>query len=796
MAQVSFAQSIAVTMKSGLVIEGLPGSIDKISVTLEPPEPYGKKQIVLMDDGLARRYVSLRDIANKGESSLSETEIDVWQRLVGGQKGFGALLSIGPFDKHGHRTLWVRDVDGRNIPVVQGITKLNPKWAELGALVNPDSPNRKWTMRLATSNLPPEVLRNLLHRKINDPKNVIQRMEVVQFYIEAEQYRRAIEELVQIERDLPDARDNFQDDRQLLRQQYGRKVLDEIRFRDSVGQYELARSMASAVNLADFAGQLQADYRDFLNQNVKTEKHISQSKKELIDRCQKYIAAHDDQPAQQAALHQLIEEIESDLRRSNIARLATYHARLGDDTKTEGQLLSTALSGWIMGSSNITENFAESESLFIIRDLVNEYLSTATSARRAMILKELEKYELNQPVHLSAIILNMVPPQAPQLGELYKPGEAKYTGEHPLEFEVTVKGPKAKGGKPIQFKYLVHLPPQYDPYRKYPCLMTLRSGNPVEEQLERWTGRYNHKLGLRGIRNGQAIRHGYIVVSLDWKQEGQAVYEYTAREHKAILNCMQDMLKKFSIDSDRFFITGHGFGADAAYDVAVSHPDQFAGVIGIAGKIAKYPNQYYQNQHLGLNVYSVVGEKDLVSINSNANAWNEWLNGKRFNKCMVVEYRGRLAESFREEFGNILDWCDVHYRKWPVSGQEFEIICKTLRPWDNYFWFIEFHGLPLENTTFPEAWPANSRGFNPLKITAKMPAKQPNTFRGVGPKKAGGGITIWLAPEYIDFTKKIFITGRGRDFKDFVKPDREILLEDVRRRGDRKRPFWAKVDIK
>ena len=125
-----------------------------------------------------------------------------------------------------------------------------------------------------------------------------------------------------------------------------------------------------------------------------------------------------------------------------------------------------------MGSSNITENFAESESLFIIRDLVNEYLSTATSARRAMILKELEKYELNQPVYLSAIILNMVPPQAPQLGELYKPGEAKYTGEHPLEFEVTVKGPKAKGGKPIQFKYLVHLPPQYDPYRKYPCLMT------------------------------------------------------------------------------------------------------------------------------------------------------------------------------------------------------------------------------------------------------------------------------------------------------------------------------------
>ena len=62
-AQVSFAQSIAITMKSGLVVEGLSGSIDKISVTLEAPDPYGKKQIVLMDDGLARRYVSLRDLS-------------------------------------------------------------------------------------------------------------------------------------------------------------------------------------------------------------------------------------------------------------------------------------------------------------------------------------------------------------------------------------------------------------------------------------------------------------------------------------------------------------------------------------------------------------------------------------------------------------------------------------------------------------------------------------------------------------------------------------------------------------
>ena len=70
-----------------------------------------------------------------------------------------------------------------------------------------------------------------------------------------------------------------------------------------------------------------------------------------------------------------------------------------------------------------------------------------------------------------------------------------------------------------------------------------------------------------------------------------------------------------------------------------------------------------------------------------------------------------------------------------------------------------------------------------------------NTFLNVKPAKAGGGITIWLAPEYIDFTKKVSVAPRGGGFKDFVKPSREILLEDVRKRADRKRPFWAKIDL-
>ena len=370
---------------------------------------------------------------------------------------------------------------------------------------------------------------------------------------------------------------------------------------------------------------------------------------------------------------------------------------------------------------------------------------------------------------------------------------SNYTGEHPLEFEISTKGTKAQNFEIQKFKFLVHLPPGYDPYRKYPCLLTLRDETSAETQLNRWAGGYNAKLG---VRTGKAMRHGYIVASLDWKAPGQRNYEYSAREHKIILGCMRSMLKKFSIDSDRFFISGHRAGADAAYDVAISHPEHWAGVIGISGKIAKYPIKYYENQHLGLNVYSVVGTKDLPNISASLKAWNKWLGGSRFNKCMVVEYMGRLAEPFYEEFPNILEWCDVSRRSWP-DDQGCEISCKSLRPWDNYFWFIELHGIPEEKIMRPSNWPTKDGGFNSLDIGAKLTySDKLNSFKNVSPSNLGRGMTFWLSPDFIDFDKKVEITTRAGGFKDFVEASRETLLEDVRTRGDRKRPYWAKIDLK
>jgi len=65
-------------------------------------------------------------------------------------------------------------------------------------------------------------------------------------------------------------------------------------------------------------------------------------------------------------------------------------------------------------------------------------------------------------------------------------------------------------------------------------------------------------------------------------------------------------------------------------------------------------------------------------------------------------------------------------------------------------------------------------------------------------KTAAEQTTLWLSPDLVDFSKPIEITLNGRKLgiaSGSTRPDPEVLLEDVRTRGDRHRPFWAKLQI-
>src|SRR5262249_53303816 len=128
----------------------------------------------------------------------------------------------------------------------------------------------------------------------------------------------------------------------------------------------------------------------------------------------------------------------------------------------------------------------------------------------------------------------------------------------------------------------------------------------------------------------------------------------TAQEHTAVLDTVRDLRRRFSIDSDRVFLTGFGEGANMAFDVGLSHPDLFAGVLPIAGHIKAFTKIYWPNAYC-LPFYVVGGDLDGdASKQCRQYLFEHWVPGGY--PSLWVEYKGRGQEWFSGEVPYMFDW--------------------------------------------------------------------------------------------------------------------------------------------
>ena len=332
--------------------------------------------------------------------------------------------------------------------------------------------------------------------------------------------------------------------------------------------------------------------------------------------------------------------------------------------------------------------------------------------------------------------------------------------------------------------YHVQLPPEYDPYKKYPTIVTMHGSatGPIE-QIDWWSGVYNDRLKLR---MGQAARRGYIVIAPAWTRKHQRKYEYSAREHATVLFSLRDACKRFSVDTDRVFLTGHSMGGDAAWDIGLAHPDLWAGVIPIVATADKYIKRYWQNAKT-VPFYFVAGEMDGDRLSINGPELDRYMTRTGFD-CIVVEFLGRGHEDFIDEVQRLFDWMELHQRNF--SPEEFEI--STLRTWDNFFWWAEISDMPAGSVVAPALFDDKIGDVRPILVEGRV---VPSANR-VRLETGAGKATIYLSPEVVDFDQRISISvNRLRDINENIRPQIETILEDARTRADRQHPFWAKVEI-
>lgn len=769
-----------VTMQSGAQYEGLVGSVSEMYNGNAVPDPFEAKPIVVINDGLRRVFVrDTRVQGGLGDSNRNEVQLDVFQRVSNSSVGFGGtILRIGPFDKNGHRILTMRDPRGRIQTIVQGITSVTPRLCEVKTLVGTP---RQWSMRIGTGTVPTSLLIPLLRRQIKDPADLTGHQKIADFLIQAGYYQLASDELRLILQRFPDderLKQDIERTRQLLKQQAARQILSEARLRLGSGQTNLAEQfLTSAINLEGVAGEILAEFRELQNQSKQKVQSLEESRQQLKTL---FSSATDLSAKQAEAGTRLLNELEADLNSVNGPRLDAWRRFAKAPNTKPQQKMALAISGWLLGSNQAINNLAVAESLFDVRDLVFEYLNTQPDQefRRVEILKELEQFEAGTPGFLADMIAQMTPPSPPPADIM--------SGAEPIPIKITLPGTGANP-EPVEVECLALVPPEYDPYRRYPMLLTLPDRKTPLDELNAWCGRYNPKLN---VRTGSAMRHGYIVVAVPWQEEdNQLTNSYSGYEHAVVLKALRAALRAFSVDTDRVFLVGRGIGGNVAYDVGLSHPEHWAGVIGISGELDRYLNFYASNRHVPLPVYSVVGDENAKAISISKGVWNKWFSSRKYVNNTVVQYIGRANDAIVEAIPAIFDWTKLHRRRWP-GGAGFEFECKTVRPWDNYFWFLEVDEIPEANIVWPEMFRSNM--IRVFKMEGKVSSERTNQFL-LKTTRTPGSSTLWLSPDYVDFSKQIEIGGIGRDFRGFAASSRRTLLEDVRNRADRQRPYFAKI---
>ena len=754
-----------IQLKDGRTLRGKLGMVSSLAELAQAIQPDGSgalQLILLVDDDLRRTFISKRQvqgIAEEEGGAIVEKFLLQQRVMEGGLKvrSVGPTLAVKPFDEYGRRILKMFTARGP-LDVIQGITVLTPTWTKVEGI------SHAWDMRIATSSIPREQLAQILG-KLGDPADLEFRKRVARFYVQSERYEEASRELTGLLAQFPDdakLKADLAPSIQRLRQLSARRVVGELRLRRDAGQHALVRRLLKQFSAEGIPGEELQAVREMLQEYDALETRRSDTLKRLESLVQQI-----DNPAIRRRLGPVLAEIGSELNFNTLDRMAAFRQMADDPTMAPAEKVSLAVTGWLLGAKEAAPGLTRALSLFDTRALIRQYLASPDKLTRAELLEKIQGYEGGTPSLVARILAQMKPPL-----ELPEPSESLHC------YALEVAG--LPGAPPVS--YLVALPPEYDPLRRYPAIVTLGgAGVRPEYQIDWWAGAWSDS---QQMRQGQASRHGYIVIAPDWTAEHQKQYHYSAREHAAVLYCLRDACRRFAIDTDRVFLSGHSIGGDAAWDIGLAHPDLWAGVIPFAASSDKYCAIYWENAAL-VPYYFVCGELDGAKMTTNARDLDRYL--KRGYNATVVEYLGRGHEDFPDEILRLFDWMGRFRRNF--YPKKFTAV--TMRPWDNFFWWVELAQLPTKVQVEPHTWPP-PRGTQPVTTEATITATD-----SIFVKTGAGQVVLWLSPEMLDLQKRFSIVINGARLNlrpGALEPQVETILEDARTRGDRQHPFWIKLE--
>jgi pimeloyl-ACP methyl ester carboxylesterase len=778
--------------KDGFAIEGRV----KREMTLEW-DPVGReafhvpKGFFFLDDGPRRIFFSPTRIRYVFEKDPPSEERITCQNPIPGQLGartFPGLLKVlnaPKWNPNWSRRFQFLNGFGDSDGAPQHIGLLTPYWARVNSMGR-----YFWSCGYLTRELGPDTVKSLLathpafqeNEKQTPAQRASIRLRKADFFAQAGWLDLADRELDNLVKEVPDQKQRVEAARKTLAKLRARDGLEEIKRRHLAGQHRRVRKLLADFPTQGVPKQQIAQLEELKAEYEKTDALLRETGRLLA------WARKADTGADSAWLRDAAALIEADLNFENVARLDAFlgQARQAERLRKKGkrsevrpeQLLSLAVSGWLLGSASAETSMETARRLWDGRDMVLTYLRSDDEDKRRQLLNRYLKASQAQPASLDELvqIIRTLPPIAAE--------------KNPPRQATTYQAAGAS--------YVVQLPPEYRHGRLYPVLIVLHDdGEKPSDMLDRWSA--------------AAAEHGYVLVAPEWQNGGGNKYNFSEEEHKVVLGTLRDLRRRFNTDEDRVFLFGLGEGGNMAFDVGLGHPDLFAGVLPMSGAPQYHAESCWRNGQY-LPFYVVRGNegvsKDRTQPKNSQDRvraqFNNWIL-QRF-PMLWVDYKGRGVEWFAGEVQNSFDWMRGQRRYFPMqtlgtsTGNQFGTEFQTLRACDNRFYWLSCDDIAPRNIKTVANWKAK-RQVPPADLSARI-LRDGNevivTTRGIR------RWTLWLGrnnqgEDMIDFDRPLTVRHNlgpvkiNGKFKDKVTPSLEVMLEDLYERGDRQQLFFAKI---
>ena len=656
----------------------------------------------------------------------------------------GPITFTEPFSEFGVRRLTMQGPK-KEKEIIQAITLVASDHVMIESL------NCDWKFGVALKSLPPDLIEKLVRKKV-DSADEHDRYGLTRFYIQAELYDQAFRELESIRTDFANRKElveRAQTDQAELMNYFGSQILRHLGRRKRAAQHVLAESYAKKLITQPLSGPVRQDVEEYLGSYQEARQNIERAKLLLGDWQAKITDSQ-----REERLQAFRSEVNEQLDFETLPRLDAFLKAELDNQYEPSDRLALAYSGWLLGSANAVTDLDQTVRFWDARQLILDYLRTDDAATKLVAMKALKSTESVGPETVLKLIARL--PPILDSSDL-QPGVAH---------QVTVVGTAPAS-------YRVMLPAEYSPHHDYPLVIALRSQNhTTEDTLQIWGGDPGHPdLGNQ---------RGYIVVAPEYVDKAAKEYTFGTSAHDAVLNCLIDARQRFSVDSDRVFLAGHGMGADAAFDIGMAHADEFAGVLPIGGDALNYCKYYWENS--GHTAWYIVGKgydtREGRDTTSNQ-VLNNLLTQSKFD-VMLVEYIGRSGVNMTDEVPKFYDWMELASHVRAPLPKEFHM--RSMRKADNRFFWISAGGLPRD---YVLPLPADAGvKITPMDFHVRIPPAANTLFLPDLTKN----YTIRLTPELVDFDKPVDVKiGSRKVAHELLKPEVDGMLEELRARGDRKR---------